>query len=99
MPPEAMTSRNSNCRRRVGSMTGWAQRLQGMVSKSGRSPGIQLLALHAPQIALRSVVRGWLESSVTGPRYRLFGEEQVWKRKILLTTACSCGFIGGVRQL
>ena len=41
-------------------MTGWPHLVHGTVSKPGKSPGIQLLALQAPQMARRNVA--WLES-------------------------------------
>src|SRR5436190_2900512 len=63
MPPEAMTSRNSNCRSSKGTMTGCPHLVQGVGSSAAISPGIQLLALQAPQMARRNALRvDWVVS-------------------------------------
>src|SRR2546427_2964621 len=76
MPPEAIISRNSNWPSRHGTITGWPHLVQARVSNGGRSPGIQLLALHAPQMALRNGLRGSLDVSDTPQRYQLFAKRQ-----------------------
>src|SRR5688500_6976530 len=73
MPPEAITSRISNCRIRKGTMTGWPHLLHATGSNGGSSLEIQFLCLHAPQTAMLSGFLLWDASDTeykiaAGPR-------------------------------
>ncbi len=52
MPPEAMMVRNSKLRSMTGSMTGWPHFLHSTVAKGAKSPEMNVLDLHRPQVTI-----------------------------------------------
>src|SRR5213593_4639624 len=70
MPPEAMTSRNSNWRMRKGTMTGCPHLLHATGSSGGNSLEIQFFALQPPHTASRS---GFLLWDVSDTAKRIAG--------------------------
>jgi len=60
-----MASRSSNCRSRIGIMTGLPHLVQGVVDSGGRSPEIKTFAPQPAQLTIRSGLRTSFDAGVT----------------------------------
>ena len=68
MPPAARNARNSNWRSLMGIMI-WKPHLEhGVVVRGCKSPGMNTLAPHPPQVTMRNCLRSSLDTVVTGIR-------------------------------
>jgi hypothetical protein len=65
MPPEAIADNNSNCRNRIGIMSGWPHFVQGTVDKGARSPGMKTLAPQALHVTIFNGLRSWIDAAIT----------------------------------
>src|SRR5208282_6467324 len=79
MPPEAMIVRNSKLRSRTGSMTGWPHFLHSSVAKGAKSPEMNVLDWHLPQVTIFSCFPGAMFVLLTGGTYHGLSLEQVSK--------------------
>jgi hypothetical protein len=65
MPPEAMIVRNSKFRSMTGSMTGWPHFLHSSTAKGAKSPDMNVLDWHRPQVTIFSGLLAPVSPSLT----------------------------------